>query len=242
MQLNNDGIKTLPDGPVAFRFNGVPVVVQPLFWPIPFLVIGVLTWIAGLRRPDRSWSQRLAVGLLAAPVAMFADIGHAMAHTISARLAGAPMDEILLSAEMPRTLYENNRVSPQVHMMRSLGGPLFSLICSALSLLWRFLSPHGSLSRELSEISLVGHSFILSGSVVPMPMVDGGIMLKWQLVRSGKSVEQADRMVHQASSRLGALVLLLGCALGLMNKRRWVGGLLAACGLAGIAAGKGWLK
>src|SRR5512146_1889019 len=107
----------LPTGPVLLRLNGVLIVVQPIFWPLPFLVTGVLAWIAGLRRPDRSWPERLGIGLLALPVALLADIGHAMAHTISARLAGAPMDEILLSAEMPRTLYNNNDVPPQIHIL-----------------------------------------------------------------------------------------------------------------------------
>jgi hypothetical protein len=233
---------SLPTGTTLFHFNGVPVKVQPAFWPIPFLVTGVLAWIAGLRRPDRSWLQRLVVGLVALPVALFADIGHAMAHTISARLAGAPMDEILLSAEMPRTLYENNHVLPQVHILRSLGGPIFSLICFTLSLLWRSLSPQESISRELAETSLVGHGFILLGSVAPLPMVDGGIILKWRLVQAGRSVEQADRVVQRASWGLGAAFLAVGAVLGLIQKRRLVGSILAACGLAGIAAGLGWLK
>ncbi len=242
MKTNHLANSSLPEGTTFFRFNGVPVKVQPAFLPIPFLVTGVLAWIAGLRRSDRSWLQRLIVGLVALPVALFADVGHAMAHTISARLAGAPMDEILLSAEMPRTLYENNDVLPQTHILRSLGGPIFSLICVTLSLLWRSLSPRKSISRELAEISLFGHSFILLGSVVPLPMVDGGIILKWRLVQAGRSVEQADRVVQRASWGLGAALLAVGVVLGFIQKRKLVGGVLAAGGLAGIAAGFGWLK
>src|SRR5512146_3491745 len=121
MKTNDLTSFSLPGGTTLYRFNGVPVKVQPAFWPIPFLVTGVLAWIAGLRRPDRSWPQRLVVGLTSLLVALPADIGHAMAHTVSARLAGAPMDEILLSSEMPRTLYENNDVVPSVHIMRSRG-------------------------------------------------------------------------------------------------------------------------
>jgi deazaflavin-dependent oxidoreductase (nitroreductase family) len=233
---------SLPGGTTLFRFNGVPVKVQPAFWPLPLLVTGVLAWIAGLRRPDRSVFQRLAVGLVALPVALIADIGHAMAHTISARLADAPMDEILLSAEMPRTLYENNNVPPHVHILRSLGGPIFSLICFILSLLWRNLSPRKSISRELAETSAVGHGFILLGSVAPLPMVDGGIILKWRLIQAGRSVEQADRAVQRASWGLGAALLAVGAVLGISQKRKLVGGGLVAGGLAAIAAGMGWLK
>jgi len=176
------------------------------------------------------------------PVALFADVGHAMAHTISARLADAPMDEVLLSSEMPRTLYQNNEVSPRTHIIRASGGPVFSLTCTVLSLLWRSLSSKGSLSRDLADASLAGHSFILAGSLAPLPMVDGGTILKWRLVESGQSSKQADRAVKKQSLYFGAVLLGLGALLGLLAKRRWAGGLLAACGAASAAASFGWLK
>jgi hypothetical protein len=242
MKPRNQEPASLPTGTTLYRFNGVPVVAQPDFWPAPILLTILLAWVAGLRKPERSWLQRLGVGLLAMPVALFADIGHAMAHTIGARLASAPMDEILLSSGMPRTLYLDNAVLPQTHIRRSLGGPIFSLTGFTLSLLWHLLSPPGSLSRDLADASLVGHSFILLGSVAPLPMVDGGIILKWKLVEAGQSPEQADQTVHKTSLSLGAALLGLGAVLGLVRKRKLVGGLLAAGGAVGIAAGIGWLK
>ncbi|MCL4562514.1 MAG: hypothetical protein M1281_18120 [Chloroflexi bacterium] len=229
-------------GTTLYRFNGVAVVARPDFWPAPILLTGLLAWVAGLRKPKRSWLQRLGVGLLAMPIALFVDLGHAMAHTISARLAGAPMDEILLSSGMPRTLYQDNDFPPQTHIRRSLGGPIFSLTGFTLSLLWRRIAPHGSLSHDLAEASLASHTFILLGSLAPLPMVDGGIILKWKLVEAGQSTEQADQTVHKTSLRPGAAFLGLGILLGIFRKRKLVGSLLAAGGAAGIAAGLGWLK
>ena len=242
MTLQNQEPPSLPTGATIFRFNGVPVVAQPAFWPIPILLTALLVWAAGKRKPERSWLQRLGAALLAMPVAILADIGHAMAHTISARLAGAPMDEILLSSGMPRTLYQDNSVPPRIHILRSLGGPTFSLIGSALSLLWWRTSRHGSLGGDLAELSLAGHSFILLGSLAPVPVVDGGIILKWKLVEAGQSPAQADRAVRRTSLGLGAAFLGLGALLGLIGKRKLAGGMLTAGGLAGIAAGLGWLK
>ncbi len=242
MKSQNQENLSLPKGTQLYRFNGVPVVAQPDFWPVPVMFTGLLAWVARLRKPERSWLQSLGVALLAMPVALFADIGHAMAHTISARLAGAPMDEILLSSGMPRTLYQNNAVPPQAHIRRSLGGPIFSLTGFTLSLLWRCMSPDGLLSRDLAEASLAGHSFILLGSLVPLPMVDGGIILKWKLVEAGQSPEQADQAVHKTSLSLGAAFLGLGALLGFLRKRKLVGGLMAAGGAVGIVAGLGWLK
>lgn len=242
MKTQNQEPHALPSGTTLYYFNGVPVVARPDFWPVPILLTGLLAWVAGRRQPERSWRQRLGAALLAMPIALFADVGHAMAHTVSARLAGAPMDEILLSSGMPRTLYEDNAVPPQTHIRRSLGGPIFSLAGFSLSLLWHLLSPRKSLSRDLADASLAGHSVILLGSVAPLPMVDGGIILKWKLVEAGQSPEQADRMVHKTSLGLGTGVLGLGALLSLVRKRRLIGGLLAASGAAGIAAGLRWLK
>jgi len=242
MALQNQKLDSLPSGTTLYRFNGVPVVVKPDFWPVPILLTGFLTWFAGHRSPERTWFQRLKVGMLTMPVAWFADVGHAMAHTISARFAGAPMDEILLSSGMPRTLYRNNAVPPKTHIQRSLGGPIFSLICSMISLLWWRSSPQGSLSHELAEASLFGHSFILLGSVAPLPMVDGGIILKWKLVEKGQSVEESEETVRKSSIGLGAALIGFGTLLGLFRKRRLAGGLLAMGGAASIAAGIGLLK
>lgn len=242
MKTQNQDPASLPTGTVLYRFNGVPVVAQASFWPAPILLTGLLTWEAGSRHPELTWPQRLGAGLLAMLIALPADIGHAMAHTVSARMAGAPMDEILLSSGMPRTLYRNNDVAPQTHILRSLGGPIFSTINAALSLVWWRFSPRGSLSHDLAEVSLTSHSTILFGSIVPVPVVDGGTILKWKLVEAGQSPDQADRTVHQTSLGLGAVFLGLGVLLGLFSKRKLAGGLLAVCGAVGIATGKGLLK
>jgi len=233
---------SLPTGTTLYRFNGVPVVAQTSFWPAPIILTGLLAWVAGLRHPKLTWLQRLGAGLLAMLIALPADIGHAMAHTVSARLAGAPMDEILLSSGMPRTLYKNNDVPPRTHILRSLSGPLFSFVGSILSLVWWRKSPHGSLRHDLAGVSLVGHSMILLGSIAPVPVVDGGTILKWKLVEAGQSPELADRTVHKISLGLGAVFLGLGVLLAIFQKRKLAGGGLAALGAVEIAAGKGWLK
>ena len=242
MKSQTHEFPTLPTGTTLYRFNGVPVVAQPGFWPAPILLTGLLTWAAGSRHQKLTWLQRLGVGLLAMLIALPADIGHAMAHTVSARMAGAPMDEILLSSGMPRTLYQNNEVPPRTHIYRSLGGPLFSLISSLLSLVWWRFSAHGSLSHDLAEVSLASHSMILIGSLAPVPVVDGGTILKWKLVEAGQSAEQADRTVHKTSLGMGMALLALGGLLGVFRKQKLAGGLLAVCGAVGIATGKGWLK
>jgi hypothetical protein len=242
MQPQGHASPSLPAGTTLYHFNGVPVVARPSFWPLLVLVTGVLVWVAGRRNRERSWLQRVGLGLLALPVALCAEIGHAMAHTVSARAAGAPMDEILLSAGMARTLYLDNDVAPHTHIQRSLGGPIFSLVGFLLSLLWWRTAPSGSISRDLAGVSLFGHSVILFGSITPLPMIDGGIILKWKLVEAGQSPEQAEQTVRNASVGLGETAVGLGVLSGLLRKPKWVSALLAMAGAAAIAAGIGWLN
>ena len=134
----------------------------------------------------------LAVGFGAMLLMMLADFGHAIAHIFSARRAGGPMSELYISAGMPRTLYPDNEVAPAVHMGRSLGGPTYSAVGFLLSLLVQQLARPGSVIGDLAGWSLIGQGLILLGSLMPLSMVDGGVLLKWALVRGGRTEAEAD--------------------------------------------------
>ena len=85
-----------PQSPEAvFTIWGTAVRVKPAFLVNLAGLWGLLAWLAGRGHPERPWPLRLLIGLLSTTAMMVADLGHAMAHTISARYAGAPMDEIL---------------------------------------------------------------------------------------------------------------------------------------------------
>ena len=206
---------------------------------------GLAAWLAGRNHPERSWPLRLLVGLFATIAMMVADFGHAMAHIVSARYAGAPMDEILISEGMPRTLYYDNDVPPRVHRMRALGGPIYSALGLTFSCLVRGLAPQGSLVREVAGWSCLGHGFILGGALAPLPIVDGGSILKWTLVEQGRTPEEADEVVAQVDLSLGATLTATGVALAAMSRqespaRRWLPPLgLIAAGVMAIAFGRG---
>jgi hypothetical protein len=149
-----------------------------------------------------------------------ADLGHALAHIISAGYARAPMDEILISEGMPRTIYLDNDVPPRAHRLRAVGGPIFSALGLLASLLLRCLAPRNSLGRELAGWSCLGHGFVLAGSLAPLPVVDGGTILKWTLVEQGRTPTEADEIVRRASLSLGAAAATTGVALA--TRRRWL--------------------
>ena len=114
----------------------------------------------------------------AASVALWyeAELTHVLGHAVSARLAGAPLDQVrwgLLAA----TIYEDNDVTPRQHIGRSLGGP----ISSAIAMLcwwavWRLNSdkPIG----RLALIALAFNTLLTLGSWLPLPFVDGGVILR----------------------------------------------------------------
>lgn len=227
---------------------GTAVRVRPVILANLLGLWGLLAWLAGRGHPERPWSLRIVIGLLSTAAMLVADVGHAMAHIFSARYAGAPMDEILLSEGMPRTLYYDNAVPPRVHCLRALGGPIYSAMGLLISCLARGLAPRGTVSHEIAGWSCLGHGFILGGSLVPLPIVDGGTMLKWTLVEHGRTPEQADEVVAQVNLSLGAALTATGAALAATGRqqspvRRWLPALgLVAVGALAIAAGCGKLR
>jgi hypothetical protein len=207
------------DARTVTTFNQVPVMIRPGFWAMWALLWGALSWLAGRRKPERSLGQRLLVGAISTPIAISADLGHALAHTESARRSGAPMDAVVLGADMPRTLYHNNAVPPWVHRLRALGGPIFNAFGLLISLIWRKFAPPGSLNRELADISTVSHGMIFAGSLVPLPIVDGGTILKWSLIEEGISEDQAEDHMRRIRNWFIAWILA-GITAFLVIRRR----------------------
>jgi hypothetical protein len=202
-----------------FTFNRVPVKARPSFWP---MILGV--WLALVlarrsRHPAEPPAQTLWAGKLSMLLLLVVDIGHALAHTVSARWAGAPMDEIRLEANMPRTIYYSDDVTPRQHCQRAIGGPIFNAIGMLGSLAWWSVAKRGSLSRELAGVSSLGHGLIFAGSLLPLPFFDGGVLLKWSLVARGLSPEEADSRVRQANLGLGDALPAAGARLTAQGRK-----------------------
>jgi hypothetical protein len=54
-----------------------------------------------------------------------------------------------------------------------------------------------SLAGELAATSAVGHALLLIASLMPLPIVDGGTLMKWTLVAHGRSATEADETVRR---------------------------------------------
>lgn len=228
-------MKAIDEVPTLFVFNGTPVKVRPGFWPMLLGLWALLAWLGAWRWPGQSLAEYLIIGGAAALLALLADVGHACAHTVSAKLAGAPMDVILLGADMPRTLYADNDVPPRVHIIRSLGGPVYSGIGLLIGIGWLLLAAPGTAFRYLGEVWTAGNGFIFLALFAPLPIVDGGVILKWALVMGGRTEAEAEAWVRRLGLGMGAALLAVGVFF-LVQTAWLLGGVFLVVGLAAVAA------
>ncbi len=218
------------DTPV--KIKKIMLLLIPVLW-------GGLAWLEFHWHPERGLLSGLFAGLLAAILLVAAEYGHPLAHVLSARFAGAPMKEILISTGMARTLYPEDKVAPNVHRMRALGGPIFNILALLLSLAIRGISPENSMIRDLAGWSALGHGLLFVMSLTPVSIVDGGTLLKWTLVAGGKTEGEADEIMQRVNWAIGLGLLILGA--GLIAIRMWIAGaVLIGFGVlaSGVAAGK----
>lgn len=204
-----------------WKFNQVSINARKSFWLSPLFLAGFLTWLSHRRNQERGLKTNAVIGISGMILALIADIGHAVAHSFSANYAEAPMDEIRLGLDMPRTIYHNNDIQPRQHIQRALGGPIYSGIGLLFSIIWRCLSPPESISRNLADIFSISHGLIFFGVFIPLPAVDGGSILKWSLVDKGVDENDADKIVMRSLiGTITALILLISTIIGYIVKNK----------------------
>jgi Zn-dependent protease len=150
---------------------------------------------------------------------------HNLAHVYISQLIGKPMDELQILWGMPRCVYydlNDPTTTPREHIMRSLGGPLFNLTALPLLGLARGMTERGSLAREVADLALRMDVFLSVVSLLPIPGIDGGPVLKWSLVERGATIREADETVRKVNGVLG-LILGIFSWLALKKKRRSLG-------------------
>lgn len=225
------------DAPLTVKGKTWFPVTQILLW-------GIMSWFAGRRNASRTWGQRIGIGGLTTAVILGSEWCHNLAHAAAAKLVGRPVDAIRITWGMPILIYfdiNDPTVTPRQHIVRALGGPLFNLAVLPVALLARFLTRSDSPSRDVAEAAVGMNTFLSSVSLLPIPGIDGGPILKWTLVERGKTLEEADETVKKvnlaASVGLGAV-----SALALKKRKYLLGGFAAVLGCVALAVGAGWLK
>jgi Zn-dependent protease len=169
---------------------------------------------------------------------------HNLAHAAVAHKIGRPVDAIRIFWGTPLLIYydiNDQKVTPHQHILRALGGPVFNALMVPLSWFAKHLTREGSLSHYAADFALGTNMFIASLSLLPIPGIDGGPLLKWSLVERGHSPARADEVVKGVNRFMGAS---LGLAAGVALKKRhkWIGAAMAAFAATSLAIGFGLLK
>ena len=239
-------LESTDDATTIGRAFGTPVVVKGITWlPLAELIAwAIMTWVAGFRHPGWNWRKRMETGALTSLAILGSEWCHNLAHAGAARLIGKPMDAMRVVAGMPLVVYydiNDQDVAPRQHITRALGGPLFNAAVLPFILLFRRLTHQGSVAREVTDAAAGMNLLLSTASLLPIPGIDGGPILKWSLVDSGRSVTEADALVKRADLVVGAS---LGAAAGMAIKRRrkFLGAILGMFAALALAVGFGLIK
>lgn len=228
------------------KIFGTPLVIKGKTWfPAAQLITWlIMAWVAGKKRPERSWITRLKIGALTMPVVLGSEWGHNLAHAATAHRIGKPVDALWIVGGMPRLQYadvQDTQVTPHQHILRAAGGPAFNALLVPATWLVRRFSQPGSLTGEVSGVAFSVNRFLCTVAFMPIPGIDGGPVLKWSLVARGRSPAEADLVVRRVDGLLGSL--LAGLSLLAFKKRRWIlGGLLAEFAAFAVAVAVGLVK
>ena len=195
-------------GVYLFSVLGTRVTAHPSALITLFALFGTGLGLAGLRFRQPTWFDRLRYALLTLASYYSADTFHLLGHLFSARYAGAPVDDIYVVAPLPQTLYDDNNVEPKIHCLRAIGGPVAS---GCGFMLARFLSRFtlaNSSRHDFLNLAALANGLTCLGSLYPLPIIDGGTLLKWSLVDGGTSPSEADSVVQKTNLVLGAAGLI----------------------------------
>jgi Zn-dependent protease len=223
-----------------------PIIVKGKTWlPAAGLIIWVFTtWLAGRRRPERRLYQRAGVGLLTMPIILGLEWCHNFAHAAAAHLIGKPMDAMRILWGMPMVVYydiNDTSVAPRQHIFRALGGPVFNASLLPFAFLLRNRTDPNSIARDLTDTAVGMDAFLSIVSLLPIPGIDGGPILKWSLVEYGATPDEADARVRKVNS-LMSVFLGISSAVAIRKKQGFIAGLLALFAGLALAIGTGLLR
>lgn len=239
-------VKPTDDVTVIGEVFGAPILVKGHTWlPLTELAVwAIMTWIAGRRQPDRPWWKRLGTGALTMSAILGSEWCHNLAHAAAARLVGKPMDALRITWGMPLVVYydiNDETVTPRQHIIRALGGPICNALILPFALLFRRLARQGSVARDVANAAVGMNTFLSTASLLPIPGIDGGPVLKWALVERGCAPGEADEVLRGVDRVVGAG---LGVAAGVViRKRHWFpGAILAMFATLALLFGFGLIK
>jgi Zn-dependent protease len=158
---------------------------------ISALLIWLLVALFGLKflkwRPEKA----AAGGFLAMVIHYFSEWWHQFGHAQAAEQTGYPMEGMEFMGPIALSKYPQNEgvLSPEVHIQRAVGGPIFSVMLALVSgLIALALRPFGDPALLLTLFSFADNLLVFTvGALLPLGFTDGSTILNWlQRRQSGR--------------------------------------------------------
>jgi Zn-dependent protease len=167
-----DTVRRIPIG----RFWGVTLLVTPLTWLGPFVYFG-LHILLNLLNSRLSLTDRLYQALLFTIAVEITTVLHAFGHILSGKMVHSAMDELLITAMRDVNLYHGDQslIPGYVHLVRSLGGPIFNLVVAGLCGALATVIVPGFWSALVASL-ISTNLFFGFGGFLPLPSVDGEVI------------------------------------------------------------------
>lgn len=142
----------------------------------PLLMIGIGVIVGLLIAPVDDTPTKLLIGVGYGVLIILCSLFHSLGHIISSRMAGAPMDAVILTLFVPTTHYEDDGkdITSRQHIMRALGGPLMNLALGLLFLLIYSVVIQCTFVAFFAGINL---AFFVA-TISPIPSLDGAVILR----------------------------------------------------------------
>jgi Zn-dependent protease len=122
-------------------------------------------------------TDRLYQALLFTIAVEITTVLHAFGHILSGKMVNSAMDELLITATRDVNLYHGDQslVPGHVHLVRSLGGPVFNLFIAGLCSMFAPLIGPG-FGSDLVAGLISTNLFFGFGGFLPLPSVDGEVI------------------------------------------------------------------
>jgi Zn-dependent protease len=239
-------VKPTDEVTLAGHLFGTPVVVKDTTWlPVTeFAVWLLMSWLAGRGHDGRQWWKRLGTGALTMSAILGSEWCHNLAHAAAAQSIGKPMNALRVTWGMPLVVYydiNDRTVTPRQHIFRALGGPVCNALLLLLALCSRRLTKQRTVAGDVANAAVGMNAFLLSASLLPIPGLDGGPILKWSLVDRGATPEEADEKVKDVNRFVGG-GLGIAAGIALERRRRFLGSILALFATLSLFVGFGLLR
>ncbi len=154
----------------------------PLFW----IALGwVVVWSADAGRGSEPL-HRIAVGTGCGALLWLTGVVHTLGHMAAARVAGTPMDAVVLTSTRDVNVYRGAKrsVPERVRVVRSMGGPLANAAVGAAA-----MAVGVPMDGAVGWLRIFGvfNLCIAAWTLLPVPTMDGWIVWRWVFSRGRRA-------------------------------------------------------